>query len=313
MARDFLSVENDRLKLVLSLRGGGVSQFYEKFPQKNHFIYGYDAPGGQDGCMGDVLFPWAGRVENRQYTFRKKKYKLVSEADGNPYTLHGLVRNQIFTPSKRTKNSVKLEFKLKSSEFKAKGYPFDATISIVYTLFKNGFSVSTTIVNDGEEALPFGLGFHPYFCLDTDRIDDLYLEIPAKNLVEFDSNLKPTGKMIDIKKSDFDYSESKLIGNQQIDNCFVGLEYKNNEATTTLKNPKTDRQIKIIQDKNMPYMQVYSSDTIKKENYRRAIALEPQTCCGYALNMPELGLRVLEPKKQFNCMWRVEIKKKIGR
>ena len=158
-----------------------------------------------------------------------------------------------------------------------------------------------------KQILPFGLGFHPYFCLETDLIDDLELEIPAKNLIEFDLNLKPTGKMIDIKTSDFNFSKSRLIGNQQIDNCFSGLIYENDEAATILRNPVTNRQIKIVQDENMPYMQVYSADTIKKENYRKAIALEPQTCCGYALNIPELGLRELSPNQQFSCQWRVEI------
>jgi aldose 1-epimerase len=308
MERNFLSIENNRLKLIINLRGGGISQFFEKSPEKKHLIYGYDTTEKQDGCMGDILFPWTGRVENRQYTFHKKKYKLVDEDNKNPYALHGLVKNQNFTLLKRTKNSVKLELKLKASKFKAKGYPFGAVISVVYTLLNNGFSVYTAVTNNGEETLPFGLGFHPYFCLDVDKIDDLYLEIPAKSLIEFDSNLKPTGKIINIEKSDFDYSKLKLIGNQQIDNCFTGLNYKNNEAITTLKNLKTNHQIRIIQDKNMPYIQVYSSDTIKKENYRKGIAIEPQTCCGYALNIPELGLRELGPKKQFICQWRVEVK-----
>lgn len=306
MAKKFILIENNHFTLVLNPRGGGIAKFYEN-QSKINFIYGYDTQENQDGSMGDILFPWAGRVENKQYYFGGRSYKLADVTDSNSHALHGFAKDQDFTVLKKTQDSATLEFRLRSSEFESKGYPFDATITIVYKMIKNGFSANATISNVGKQILPFGLGFHPYFCLETDKIDDLCLEIPADCMVEFDSNLKPTGRMIDVNVSDLNFSRSRLIDNQQIDNCFTDLKYISGEATTTLKNKKTNRQIRIIQDKNMPYMQVYSADTIKKEHYRKAIALEPQTCCGYALNIPKLGLRELAPRQQFSCQWRVEI------
>ncbi len=42
--------------------------------------------------------------------------------------------------------------------------------------------VETKITNTGEEKAPFGLGFHPYFTVGTDKVDNITLKIDAKKI-----------------------------------------------------------------------------------------------------------------------------------
>jgi len=308
-----VKLKNDNLHLWIDTHGGGISRFFRRSDKGDvtDYIYGYNESGKKDGCMGDVLFPWAGRVENKKYHFLGKDYTLRNVTDSNGNALHGFAKDQEFNVISTDSDSAVLSFTFEKEKFAENGYPFDVALQIEYSLSKKGFFVHTEVKNIGRSALPFGLGFHPYFKIGNDSINDLELGIPAKTMVEFDSSLKPTGRLIDIKKSPLNFSASKDISEIIIDNCFTELKYKNGKACTTLKDKK-GHSICVCQDENMAYMQVYSADSIGEKNYRKAIALEPQTCCGYALNLPGLGLRSLEPEKVFKCSWGVQIQDKVN-
>jgi len=298
-------LRNSRYTLEIDPHGAAIMRFYDT-ATKEDFIYGYANEAEKTGGMGDVLFPWPGRVENKQYIFKGKKYHLegVSENAGN--ALHGFAKDQTFAVVSAGPAQVELEYIFKKEKFAPLGYPFEAKLNIRYSLGHNGFSCQSKVENIGKDYLPFGLGFHPYFYLNAKSIDELKLQIPAKKMIEFDNNLKPTGKFIEIEKSHLDFSQNKKINQSEIDNCFYDLEYSDRKAQTVLTR-QDGRRITIYQDENMPYLQIYSADTIGKKHFRRALAIEPQTCCGYSLNIPELGLIVLKQRQKFKCLWGVEV------
>lgn len=298
-----LKIKNGKFEAEINLRGAGLMRLKM---QDEDILYGYDTDSKQAGCMGDVLFPWAGRVENSQYEFEEKKYSLKTTLNSGPNALHGFAKDQIFEIVEQTTSSVELKYSFKANDFTPLGYPFSADLSIKYELTDAGLTCSARVKNTGKENLPFGLGFHPYLKFSSLTINDLQFKVPAKKFVIFDDTLKPTGKYIPIEESPLDFSKGRDIGSTEIDNCFYDLEFTDGRAETELTG-KNGKKLILWQDENFPYLQVYSADTIGEENFRKGIAIEPQTCCGYAFNIPEMGLRVLKPNEEFKGKWGIEV------
>lgn len=289
--------------LAISSLGGGIKEYYtESAGKRRDIVYGYATAEQKDGCMGDVLSPFPGRMVNDEYEWEGKKYQISDSLKLSGRALHAFVDQFEWSVEKVSDTVIRASFRT-GNDFDDKGYPFDLQYYIEYILGENKLKVITNVKNLGKNNAPFGIGYHPYFAV-ADKVDQMHWQVPAEKVVEFDSNLKPTGKLLEIQETGLDFREAATIGDKVIDNCFFDLQRDASGLfISTLSNPETGEQIVIWQDDSYPYFQTYSSDTIKKENHRRAMALEPQTCCGFSINMPELGLITLKPEGEFNGTW----------
>jgi len=295
--------------LVINSRGGGIAEYYiENKGTRHDIIYGYKSEKDHDGGMGDILSPFPGRVENSEYDFEGKHYKLEGFAQNRGNTLHAFVREMEWQVEKTGENQITSTLDVMAKEVESKGFPFSLKYQIIYTLLEDGIEIKTCVKNVGEKIAPFGIGYHPYFKVAT-QVDEMVWRVPAKKVVEFDETLKPTGKMLPIGETRLDFREPHAIEGIEVDNCFTDLIRDDDGIfTSTLSNLSQTRCLEIWQDESYPYFQTYSADTIADSNYRQAMALEPQSCCGYAVNMPKLGLISLKPEEEFNGRWGIRYK-----
>jgi len=294
--------------LKINTRGGGIAEYYiEKDGKREDIIYGYGNEKDYDGGMGDILAPFPGRVDRGNYHFQGTDYQLngFKENSGNP--IHAFVRELEWKVKKTADNQITSRLDVSGKQFASKGYPFSLEFNIIYTILKNGIEIKSEIKNNGKTTAPFGIGWHPYFRVTT-KVDDAIWHVPASSVVEFDENLKPTGKLIPIEESSLDFRTPTRIGGRIIDNCFTNL-IRNEKGifTSRLSNEDGSRAIEIWQDQSYPYFQTYSADTIMIKNRRQALALEPQSCCGFAVNYPKLGLIALSPREAFKGKWGINI------
>ena len=289
---------------TINILGGGIKEYYiEKNGKRQDIIYGYSKDEEKSGSMGDVLFPFPGRVEDSKYSFDGHDYELSGLRIKDGHAIHGFAKWVEWEIIAQSENFVTLRFEMKKEDYVEKGFPFSLELIIEYSLGEDGLVCKAKVKNIGEEKAPFGLGFHPYFSVNGAKVDEMSLQIPAKKMVEFATNLKPTGKFPD-PSGDLDFRTSKEIGSTVIDNCFTDLNYEDGKAKTILSTG--DGKITIWQDQNLPYLQLYSADTIGEEHRRGGLAIEAQTCTGFALNCPEMGLRVLEPEEEYKVSWGVQ-------
>ncbi len=292
--------------LTLNPVGGGIKKYFiKKDGRKTNLIYGYERDKEKAGSMGDILFPWPGRVENCRYNFGGTSYILSGARVKDGHANHGFVKAVPWQIVDRSENSAGLRFILTKAEYGPKGFPFDLSITVSYKLDDSGLTCVTEVLNNGDTPAPFGLGFHPYYAPGFSKVEDMSLQIAAKKLVEFDTGLKPTGRLLK-PMGGLDFSRRRKIGRQVIDNCYTDLDF-NEGVCKTLLSDGQGTEIAIWQDKNYPYLQVYSADTIGPEHLRKGLALEPQTCTGYAFNLPEMGLIVLKPDEQFKGKWGIQL------
>lgn len=185
-------------------------------------------------------------------------------------------------------------------KYAKQGYPFSLIYTIEYLLNKKGLTVATRVKNSGRTVAPFSIGYHPYLRI-TAKVDQIAWQVPAKKLVEYGPDLMPTGKLLDVSKTKYDFRITKKIDNLVVDNCFTDLiRDKNGIFTSTLSDAEEKGKIQIWQDKSFPYFQAYSFDTIKQKNCRKALALEPHSSSPFAANLPQLGLIKLKPNQSFS-------------
>ena len=298
-----IELKKGNQRLAINQIGGGIVSY--QIEGKDMIMSYEKSPEEKVGMMGDVLFPFPGRIKESKYEFDGKNYQLDGAFKKDGHSIHGFVTDKEWEVEERQENFVRLSYKITKEEYEKNGYPFSLKIEIRYSLGDKGIKVETNITNTGEEKAPFGLGFHPYFTAGTDRVDNISLKIDAKKLVEFDDNLFPTGKMIELSGQELDYNQEKNIGDKIIDNCFTELNYIDGICRTEISS-KAGKNI-IWQDEGFDYLQMYSADTIGEKFMRTGIALEPQTCTGFSFNKHEMGLKTLGPKESYKATWGVDI------
>ena len=120
--------------------------------------------------------------------------------------------------------------------------------------------------------MPIGWGWHPYFKLEDQLVDDLNLKLSKVNQINCDARMIPLGT----EQLYTDFSTSKTIHSTQLDTCFRSIE-EQNKVLVSLESQ--DHQLSIWQNaKHYPFVQIYTPDD------RKSIAIEPMTCGVNAFN-----------------------------
>ena len=267
-------------------------QSYEEF--KNHNF--------EKGFLGSKLSPFVCRLKNGRYAFGEKEYFIKKSLRGK-HALHGLLYDKPFTVTSEIANELNASVTM-IYEYRAEdpGYPFNYDCIITWQLeAENKLTVTTECVNKDEGLIPMQDGWHPYFTLG-DTIDGLHLEFQAKNMVEFDSELIPTGKLVDYTK----FSSIEKIGDTTLDNCFT-LDLQECQPLCVLRNVEKNIEVQFFPDESYPYLQVYTPE------HRRSIAIENISGTPDAFNN-NMGVITLEPGQSalFKTSYKIQLLNKIS-
>jgi aldose 1-epimerase len=237
------------------------------------------------GFLGAKLSPFVCRLHKGSYQFNEKNY-VIEKYYAGENALHGILFDEPFTIVEQEVNSDRAKVSLKYEYRKTdNGYPFNYDCIIVYELEKNNkLTINTEVINKDEVEIPIQDGWHPYFKLDS-KINELELQFRSYDMVEFDKDLIPTGKLIPYKEFD----TPKVIGNTFLDNCFT-LNFTEDQPICLLLNTEKNIQVEIHTDESYPYLQLYTPTD------RKSIAIENLSSAPDAFNN-ELGFKMLAPKE----------------
>jgi len=246
---------------------------------------------------GRVLFPFNDRIAGGRYTFDGKDYQLEINDPEQGDAIHGFLHRLPMKVVSRFASPDKNLLTLHTIIPRVAGYPFSPELFVKYELQASSLHMDLTVRNNTDEPLPFSLGWHPYFTLPTPdgTIDSLLLRIDADGVVQVDESLIPAGEVVSVEGSVYDYREGKTIGTTSLDTAFVM-----NQGKVCLSNGQYT--ITIQQSRDLfSYMQVFTHPD------RDSIALEPVSAAANAFNMPDLGLRVLQPGEEVTGSVRVTL------
>lgn len=301
-----LSFQNQRA--VVSPWGASLRRylFIDMDGQEIDIAWGYAGGNGKRGGQGDVLIPFPGRIGNGRYTFDGQTFQLECNDKEGPNAIHGFVRSIPWNIQVHDSNRVTMMVTLDAETYSKRGYPFSLNITVTYELNTNGLSCTFSVKNSGDRAAPVGVGFHPYFTVGIDIIDDAEVEIPGTGYLEFNERLVPTGSIHLVQDTPWDYRRFRPIGQQRFNHCYVNLERDaEGSATASLRHLPSNRTITITMDSAFSAVVVYTGDAIA-DAPRIALAIEPMTCASDAFNHPEWGLKRLAPGETFSGCWSVD-------
>lgn len=236
----------------------------------------------ENGFKSCKLSPFVCRLDHGKYTFGENEYTIQKYFMGQ-HAIHGLLYDRAFTIVSEKTNGMEATVTLKY-EYRAEdaGYPFNYDCLVTWKLEpENKLTVITECINKDKGLIPMQDGWHPYFSLGN-SINDLHLEFQVKNMVEFNSELLPTGKVIDYTK----FSTIEKLGDIFLDNCFT-LDTQECQPLCVLRNVEKNIEVQFFPDESYPYLQIYTPP------HRKSIAIENLTGAPNAFNN-EMGVVTLE-------------------
>ncbi|MBV6623433.1 MAG: aldose epimerase [Rivularia sp. (in: Bacteria)] len=174
-----------------------------------------------------ILFPICGNLPDDTYTINGKQFTLKQ---------HGFARNLPWQVGEEvTVDNVSLKLMLSSNEETSSVYPFDFQVSFTYQLHGNTLTILQEFKNQSSEAMPFSVGFHPYF-LTHDK-SQLEFDIPSQEFQKKGSQeVHPFNGSFDFSQDEIDIAFTKLSAKStsvtdKSRNLKLTLEYDDNFST----------------------------------------------------------------------------------
>lgn len=270
------TIQNDSLTVtvgelgaeLISVMGNDGFEYIWQSPSKE--FWGGHAP---------LLFPHCGRILNSEYTYNGNTYKMGS---------HGFARGSHF--ELLTRESDRLIFSISDSETSRENYPFSFELVADYRLENRTLFVNFTVQNTGKTELPYMLGWHPAFSLDTSfgaQINDFSIEFPGKkSLVHYPLVNGPfvsrEGISYPISDSKYNLSEDEIYKNDT-------MIFMETGGVAKLFSPKARHSVTLSYGENLPYFCIWKYQS-HDANF---ICLEPWSDVPSDGTSPE----VLETKK----------------
>lgn len=238
--------------------------------------------------MGATIGRCANRIKDGIFTLNNKKYNLYKNDNQNH--LHGGklgFDKRKFTVLNETENSISMEYYSVDLE---ESYPGNLKLIVNFKLMDNSLKIEYIATADQDTL--FNPTSHIYFNLDGEESENCLknsLMINASSVTCIDDFLIPTGKVMKVEDTPFDFQKPKLI-EQDIHSQLLKVTngYDHNYILNDCHGAKlTSLKSKISMDlyTDLPCMQLYSGGAIKPckgltrtYNQFQGLALEPQFC-----------------------------------
>ncbi|MEH7235816.1 aldose epimerase family protein [Bacillus sp. JJ1562] len=222
--------------------------------------------------QGAIVGRTAGRIRGGQFELNGKTYSLDLNENNNH--IHGGLKgfSKVVWDSTiiNEENRVGVEFKYVSKEGEA-GYPGTVEMTVTYTLNnENEFVISSKGTPDEDTIL--NITNHAYFNLSGDVKNDVLdheLTIKSRKFLELDEKYLPTGKLLDVTGTVFDFRSGRKIADGPNSNdeqiALVGQGYDHPfllaEKVVQLYDEASGRNL--VVETNQPAVVVYTSNTMK--------------------------------------------------
>ena len=173
---------------------------------------------------GSIAGRYANRITDGKFTLNGVTYQLNKNERGETHLHGGNVgfSNRVWTLEKSTDNSVTLKL---VSEDGDEGYPGTFTLLLTYTVENDTLFIDYDGISDKDTIV--NLTNHMYFSIGgvgEESVTEQTLQMNASHIAEVDEKLLPSGKLIDVKGTPFDFNTPKKIG-KDIESDYYQIRY----------------------------------------------------------------------------------------
>mgnify|MGYP003342778100 FL=1 len=199
---------------------------------------------------GAIMGRYAGRLEN-PILIEGKKYEIENK---NGVLLHsglsGWNKKNWKVINYNKHKGISFEYLCKDG---SSGFPGNVIVKIKYALIENELQISYLAETDKNTHI--NLTNHSYFNLNGNNpINSNFLKINADCYLELKNNLVPSGKILNVSDTKFDFRNFKVIGTNQFDDYFILNKTK--EAAASIYNPNS--KIKMEVYTNQPGIVIFT-------------------------------------------------------
>ncbi|XP_065878591.1 uncharacterized protein [Euphorbia lathyris] len=292
----------------------------DKYGKLDDVVLGYDTIKeylNDTTSFGATVGRVANRIGGAQFTLNGTTYKLIPNDGKN--TLHGGPKGfskVVFQVLKYVKEGDAPHIVFLYHSFDGEqGFPGNVRVIVSYKLLENYRLRITMKATAQNKATPVNLANHAYWNLGGHTSGDILsqnVQIFGSKYTPLDTELIPTGKLLPVKGTPFDFLKPYTVGSRmnQLPNG-----YDINYAVDGNCGDNKMKKIAIVQDKksgrvmkifsNQPGVQLYTSNTLTQKGkggfvYKpfAALCLETQ---GYpdAVNHPNFPSTILYPGETY--------------
>jgi galactose mutarotase-like enzyme len=272
---------------------------------------------------GAILLPFANRIRGKlsadgktiTATVAGKTVTLPANWSGNnpgaeKHAIHGLMRRSQFQDVRvqNSANESTVSAVLHAGNFDGH-WLSDTDVRVETTLTHDAFEMAVTAKNVGNQPLPMGIGWHPYFVLPGGDRQQVRLHLPSQTravMNNYDDSFT-TGERVPVNGTPYDFSApgGRPLGTQYLDDNFSNLDYNAEGRTVSeIIDPAAKYGLRLITlSPQIKSIQVYAPP---QKNF---VAIEPQ------FNLPDpynpdwgsadTGMVLLQPGQ--SVTWRVRL------
>ncbi len=276
--------------------------------------------------FGAIIGRYGNRIANGTFSLEGKTYKLATNNGKNH--LHGGKKGYdkvVWTAEPATDGKISLVLTYTSKDGE-EGYPGNLKIKVVYTL-TDADEIAMDYSSETDKTTVVNLTNHSYFNLTGDVSNTILhheLQIDADKYTPVDATLIPTGDIIDVTGTPFDFRKPTKIGDRIADvdggydhNLVLSKTSEGMELVATLYDSISGRQLEVITDE--PGLQFYSGNFLdgklttpdgKPIIKHGALCLETQHFPD-SPNKPQFPSTVLKPGEKYatQTIYKITVRK----
>jgi aldose 1-epimerase len=234
------------------------------------------------------LVPYVNRIRGGRFSFRGREIRLAPNMAGDPSPLHGQGWLNPWEADSSEGSRSALSYRHHAGE-----WPWDYEARQSFALDEQGLSIRLTCRNFSEDAMPCGLGQHPYFPCGSET----WLDTRVTHAWTIDQHVLPVEKVPAEGRFDLRH---RLVCGQGLDHGFGGWG-----GEARMSDPAWPYELR-MSSPTAKFFQLYSPPA------GAIFVAEPVTHANAALNAteqhwPELGMRVLEPGEAMALEMRLDV------
>ena len=243
---------------------------------------------GGTGWGVPVLMPPSRTVAGR-FQFGGRDYQLeINTPTG--HNLHGLVLRRPWAVEELTASAeearVRLAFRAETFPEVMAQFPHPFVLTLTYVLSAAGLRCETEIANGGAEAMPFGLGFHPYFVAPVGS----ELRVTQASLWEM-VEMIPSGRLV-APEGALDLSDWQPVHAVRRDHGYALTAAEPDGWSQGELRVPGGAGLVLRASPEYKHWVIYNG----RAEVDGFVCLEPYTCTGNAFNLPEVsGMTVIGP------------------
>ena len=275
---------DSKMSVSIITFGGAITNLFvpDKCGNLTDIVCGYDDLDSYvngDGYQGALIGRFGNRIGDAKFTLDGAEY-LLFKNDGENH-LHGGKEgfsHKIWSASPSlSSDACHLDLHYTSPDGE-EGYPGTLDVNVRYTLTDNALQISYKANTDKRTVL--NLTNHAYFNLGGYNSGDIFghvVQMDADAFLETDAALIPTGKIVSVECTPFDFREPKSIGKDfecdyeplklagGYDHCMCFTGGVSDSARIKVTHEPSGRVMEVYTD--MPCVQFYTGNFMCNEAY----------------------------------------------